>query len=212
MASSAVETREARAGAGRVVADTTARAITASLTAVAIERIRARGALLLVASRASVARVAEATNVLHGIPRQTVGTRALGGQDLLGPASSAVVAVVGAGSSLASNSFVPGEALARANLAVTETLVGALSPRVNVVSVDNSADPSEVPGAGSQGAIRASPLGLAIEADEAVAVVVHLASAVVGAVVLAETTHAVSLHVPTDLAPALLVEGRLGGG
>jgi len=126
---------------------------------------------------------------------------------LLGPAGTTVVAVIGADGSLASYTFVSGEALAGANLAVAETSVGALRPGVEIIGVDNSANPCKVLGAGSQGAVRAGPLGLSVEADEAVAVIVHLASAVVGAVVLAETTHAMSLLVPGDLAPTLLVKG-----
>jgi len=207
LAAGSVEARKASASSGRVVADTTTRAVATRLVSVAVEGICARGALLLVTSRASVASVAEATNMLHGIPSHCVNSSALGSQVLLGPAGATVVAVIGADGSLASYTFVSGEALAGTNLAVAQTSVGALRPRVEIIGVDNSANPCKVLGAGSQGAVRAGPLGLSVEADEAVAVVVHLASAVVGAVVLAETAHAVSLLVPRDLAPALLVEG-----
>jgi len=183
LAAGSVEARKASASSGRVVADTTTRAVAARLVAVAVEGICARGALLLVASRASVASVAEAANVLHGIPSQCVISSALGSQVLLGPAGATVVAVIGADGSLASYTFVSGEALAGTNLAVAQTSVGALRPRVEIIGVDNSANPCKVLGAGSQGAVRAGPLGLSVEADEAVAVVVHLAGAVVGAVV-----------------------------
>jgi len=164
----------------------------------------------LVASGTSVASIAKAANMLHGIPGLLIDTVGLAGQVFLGPAGSTVIAVVRAGGSLASNSFIAGETLAGTNLAVTETSVGALSPRMNVVGIDNSTDPGKVLGASSQRAIRASPLRLSIEAGEAQTVVVHLAGAVIGAVVLAKTTHAVPLLVPADLAPTLLVEGRHG--
>ena len=130
---------------------------------------------------------------------------------LLRPAGTTVVAIVGADGSLASNTFVSWETLAGANFSVAEASVGALRPGVEVIGVDNIANPCKVLGAGSKRAVRASPLGLAVEAEEAVAVVVNLAKAVVGAVILAETTHAVSLLVPGDLPPALLVEGGHGG-
>jgi len=211
LATGSVEAREASTGSGGEVADTTAGAVSSSLVAVAIEGVGAGGALLLVAGGASVPSVAEASDVLHGVPGLLVYTRALGGQMFLGPAGSSVIAVVGADGSLASNTFVAGEALAGTNLAVAEASVRALRPGMEIVGIDDSANPGKVLGAGSQGAVGAGPLGLAVETDEAVAVVIHLAGAVVGAVVLAESAHAVSLLVPSDLTPALLVECGHGG-
>jgi len=103
---------------------------------------------------------------------------------LLRPASSSLIAVIRAHSSLAGNSFITGEAAAQTSLAVTQTLVGALCPRRQVIGIDHFANPSKILRACSLGAIRTSPLGLAIQTSEALAVVVELAGAMVGAVVL----------------------------
>jgi len=62
------------------------------------------------------------------------------------------------------------------------------------------------------GAVRASPLGFTSKASEAQAVIVHLAGAVIGAVVLAKTAHAVPLSVPSHFAPTLFVVTGRGGG
>lgn len=212
LASGSVEAGEAPTGSGGVVANTTARAVTSCLIAVAIEGIGSGRALLLVAGRTSVSSVAEATDVLHGVPGFFVGTSGLDGQVLFGPAGASVIAVVGTDGSLASNTFVAGEALAGTNLAVAKASVGALRPGVEIISIDNSTNPGEVLRASSQGAVRAGPLRLTVESNETVAVIVHLAGAMVGAVILTETAHAVSLLVPSDLAPALLVKGGLGCG
>lgn len=204
LASGAEETAEAAAGAGTVVTDTTARAVTTSLITIAIQRIHATGALLLVASGATVASIAQAADVLHAVPGSGVQATSLGSQVLLGPAAASVIAVVGAHSTLASHTIVTSEALAGASLAVAHTLVGALSPRVQVVLVDNGSNPGEVLGAGSLRAIRASPLGFAVQTQVAVAVVVQLASTVTRAAVLAKSTLAVAALVPGNLSPVLI--------
>lgn len=79
---------------------------------------------------------------------------------------------------------------------------------MEVVGVHDVTNPSEVLGAGAKRAVRSSPFGLAIESGEALAVVVGLAGSVVGAVVLAHTSLAVSSLVVSDLAPGL---GLVGG-
>jgi hypothetical protein len=128
-----VKAGKARASTVCVAADTAARAVSAGFIAVAIEGIGAGGALLEVASGAAVALVAEAAHVLHRVPGSAVGTPGLGGEVLLRPAGAAVVAVLGTGGSLAGDAVVAGEALAESRLAVTQALVRALGPRMEVI-------------------------------------------------------------------------------
>lgn len=179
LALGSVETREARADTLGIVTQTTTRAVSASLVTIAVQGISARWALLHVAGRTSVASITEAAHVLHGIPGLRVGAASLGSQVLLGPASAAVIAVIGAHSSLASNAIITGEATASSGGSITGTLVRALSPGVQIVGIDDIADPGEVLGTSSLRAIRASPLRLAIQTSEALAVIVHLASTVI---------------------------------
>jgi hypothetical protein len=68
---------------------------------------------------------------------------------LLGPASASVITVVGANGSLTSDTFIARKALAGANLAIAEASVRAFSPRVEIVSINNSSNPGEILGASS---------------------------------------------------------------
>lgn len=179
MALGSIEAGEAAADAGAVVAEPSAGAVSARLVAVAVQGVRAGGALLQVAGGTSVAGVAEAADVLHGVPGLGVGAASLGGKVLLGPAGSAVVTVIGAQGTLASNTVITGEAVAGAGGSVASALVGALHPRVKVVGVHHISDPSEVLGAGALRAIGAGPLRLTIQAGETLAIVVGLACSVV---------------------------------
>ena len=178
LASGAKETREARAGAGTVVTDTTTGAISASFVSVAIKRVGTGGAFLLIASGTAVTSITQAANVLHGIPRGRVHATNLACQMLLRPAGTSIVTVVGADGTLASNTVITSKTLASPTLSVTDTLVGALSPGVQVVLVDHITDPSKILGAGSQRAIRSHPLSLTVQTQIAVAVVVDFASTV----------------------------------
>ena len=204
----AIETGEARADAGSVVAEASAGAVSASLVTVAIKRIGAGRALLQVAGGAAVAGVTEATHVLHGIPRLRVCAASLGSQMLLRPASAAVIAIVGAEGTLASNTIVAREAVASTGGTVAGSLVGALSPRVKVIGIHDVSHPSEVLGAGALRAIRAGPFRLSVETSKALAVVVCLAGSVVGTVVLAHTSLAVSSLVKGNLSPRLSLVRR----
>jgi len=215
LASGSEETSEARAGTISVVAFTTARALTASLSTISIKRVRTRRALLEVAGGSSVSLIADATNVFHRVPGSAVSAVGTGSKVLLGPASSTIVTVVRADGTLASNTLVASKALALTSGAVAHTLVGALRPGVEVVGIDNVTNPGKVLGASSQGAIRASPLGLTVDSGVAQAVVVELAGSVSGALVLAHTSTTVASLVPGILAtssPGLVTEGRLAGG
>jgi hypothetical protein len=122
--------------------------------------------------------------VLERVPGRAVGTASLRGEVLLGPASASVVACLRADGTLAGDAFISGKALAQAGLAIANALVRALGPRVQVVSIHDISDPSKVFRASSKRAVRASPFGLAIEASEALAVIVLLACSMATAVVL----------------------------
>ena len=68
LASGAIEAGEARAGALVVVAETPTRAVTTSFITVSIEGILASRTLLQITRRTSVSGIADASDVLHGIP------------------------------------------------------------------------------------------------------------------------------------------------
>jgi len=201
LTASSVKPRKALASTITVIAEAATTAVSASLVAVAIQGVGARGALLLITSGSTVSSITEATYMLHGIPRLGIGTTSFGGKQLLRPASASIIAVVGAHSTLASNTIITSKAIANSSRAITDTLVAALRPRMQVVGVHHLADPGEVLGASTQGAIRARPLRLSIETSEALAVVVILTSAVIGTVVLTKSTLAMPSLVPSNLAP-----------
>jgi len=209
LAVGAVETRKACTSTILVITDTSTRAVTPSLVTVSIKGIRAGRTLLQLAGRATVASVTETTNMLHCIPRGIVCANGLASKVLLGPASSTVVTVIRTSRTLASDTVVAREALARPRLAVTCTLVGALYPRMEVVRVNNISNPCEIARASAKTAVRTGPLWLAVEACETLAVAILLACSVVGTVVLTQTTIAMAALVPCDLTPSL---DRIGGG
>lgn len=117
--------------------------------------------------------------MLHGIPRSSVCAGDLGSQVLLRPTSAAIVTVVVADGSLASNTIVAGEAVASTGGTVASSLIGALNPRVKVICVYDLSNPGKVLRAGSLRAIGSGPLGLAVQTGVALAIIVHLASAVI---------------------------------
>ena len=127
---------------------------------------------------------------------------------LLGPACSTVIAVVGTKSSLTSDAIVARKAATGAGGTVACPFVGALDPRMEIVGIHHVSDPSEVLRAGAL----TSPFRLTIQTCEVQAVVVELAGAVVGAVVLAEAALTVSSLVESYLTPSLGRVGRSSGG
>jgi hypothetical protein len=147
----------------RVVAQTAARAVTAGLVTVAAQGVGSRGALLQVAGRTSIAHIAQTAHVLHGVPRGRVGAAHLGCKVLLRPTRTTVIAVIGAHGTLASSTVIASEALASTGLAIADTLVRALSPRVQVVLVHNATNPGVVLGASAQRAVGAGPLRLTVQ-------------------------------------------------
>jgi len=150
--------------------------------------------------------------VLHGIPGGGVSAASLGSQVLLRPAGAAVITVVGAQGALAGHTVIAGEAAASAGGAVAGSLVGALSPGMQIVGIDHLTHPGEVLGAGAQGAVGTSPLRLAIQTGEALAIVVHLTGSVVGAVILTQPSLSVPSLVPSNLTPGFSLVGRSRSG
>ncbi len=201
LASSAEESREANTRARAVVANASSRAISSRFVAVSVKRIGARGTLLQVAGGASIACVTETADMLHSVPRQCVYSVCFSSQVLLGPAGASVVAAVGTQSSLTSYAFVAGEARTCSSFSVTNALVGAFGPWVQIVGIHDFAYPSIVVGTGALRAVGANPFGLTVKTGEAFAVVVHFASAMVRAVILAQPSLAMSLLVPGHFTP-----------
>ena len=85
--------------------------------------------------------------------------------------------------------------------------------RAHTVRPDHAADPGEVLGAGSERAVWPGPLRLAVQSHKAVAVGVHLAGAVVGAVVVAQAARSPPAPaVRHQIAPWLRFERWCPGG
>ena len=170
---------EALAETGGVIAETTAGAIAAEVVALAKEDVRAGGALLEGAVRATGTKVADAADVLEGIPGLGVGLGGLVGELLLLDAAATAVAVGGAHGTLASLAVVAVEALALAGLAVAHALHGALDLGVGAVVSGGVVDPGGGLGAGAHGAIVLGPRGVGVlRAGVAGALVVVAAGAV----------------------------------
>ncbi len=149
MASGSKETREARTRAFSEIAKSPARAVSACFVSITIQGISARGAFLELAGGSTVSSVTQATNMLHGIPRSIVCTGNLRSQMLLRPTGTAIIAVVVAHGTLASDTIVTREAVTCTGGAVTAALVGALRPRMKIVSIHNFSYPGKVLGTGS---------------------------------------------------------------
>lgn len=214
LASGSKKPSETSAGTIRVVAFSTARAVTAGFISISIKRVGSRRALLEIAGRATVTLVADAPNVFHRIPGSAVCTVSTGSKVLLRPASSTIVTVVRAYGTLARNTLVTSKALALTSVAIADTFVGALSPGVKIVGIDHITNPSKILRAGSLGAIRASPLSFTINSGVAFAVVVELTGSVTRALVLAHTCATVTSLVPSILttsSPCLIRKRRLTG-
>ena len=172
LASVAVVPGKARARTIVVVADSSSGAVTSSLVAISVDRVRASGALMQLAAGSSISGIAKASDMLHCIPRCVVRSAALTGQVLLRPTGPSIIAIVRACCTLASNAIITREARAGASLAITVTLVGTLNPRVHIVGIHHLANPSKITRARALRAVRASPLILSIKTLEAFAIVV----------------------------------------
>merc|ERR1712028_260053 len=178
---------EALAEAGGVVAETTAGAITAEVVALAEENVIAGGAFFEGAVRATGAEVANATDVLEGIPGLGVGLGGLVGKLFLLDAAATAVAVGGAYGTLAGLAVVAIEALAFAGLAVAHALHGAFNLGVGSVISGGVVNPGGRFGAGTDGAIMGAPgrvsiLGTGVASAFIVAAAGTVATAAVRAV------------------------------
>merc|ERR1719171_815991 len=177
---------EALAEAGGVVTDATAGAVAAEVVALAEEDVGAGGAFFERAVRATSAKVADAADVLEGVPRGGVGLGGLVGELLLLDAAAAVVAVARAQRTLAGLAVVAVEALALAGLAVAGALVGALGGDVRDAVGGGGVGPRGGLGARALGAVVLRPGGVRVlRARVARALVVLAARAVAGAAVRA---------------------------
>merc|ERR1719359_1492286 len=177
---------EALAEARGVVADATAGAVAAKVVALAEEDVRAGGALLEGAVRAAGAEVADAADVLVGVPRGGVGLGGLVRELLLLDAAATVVAVARAQGALSRLAVVAVEALALAGLAVAGALVGALGGDVRDAVGGGGVGPRGGLGARALGAVVLRPGGVRVlRARVARALVVLAARAVAGAAVRA---------------------------
>lgn len=126
----AVESFKAATDTAIIVAHTSSRAISSSFAAVAVEWIRSGGTLLQFACRSAIAVVTEAAHRLGCVPRFIIDAASLVSQHALREADAAVVAVFRANCALAGNAIVAVKAFTHTSGAITDALVGALSPRV----------------------------------------------------------------------------------
>merc|ERR1719181_450959 len=153
---------EALAQAARVVAEAAAGAVAAEVVALAEQHVRARRALLERAVRAAGAQVADAADVLVGVPRVGVRLGRLVRELLLLDAVTAVVAVGRAHGTLACLAVVAVEALALARLAVAGALVRALDAHVRRVRGRRRVHPRRALGARALRAVRLRPRGVVV--------------------------------------------------
>lgn len=123
LATCSVETREALASSSLVVTQSSSGAVAAGFIAITIQRVTSRGALLKITCSTAISSVAKASYMLHSIPWLTVGASSFSGKELLGPASSAVIAIVRTNSSLTSHSIITRKAIASTRGSVTNTFV-----------------------------------------------------------------------------------------
>jgi hypothetical protein len=178
---------EALAEAGGVIAETTAGAIAAEVVALAEEDVIAGGAFFEGAVGATGAEVANATDVLEGIPGLGVGLGGLVGELFLLDAAATAVAVGGAYGTLAGLAVVAIEALAFTGLAVAHALHGAFDLGVGAIVSGGVVNPGSGLGAGTDGAIVSGPggvsvLGTGVASALVVAAAGAVATAAVGAV------------------------------
>lgn len=97
------------------------------------------------AIRSSSAQIAHASNVLIGIPWGSVCSTSLSSELIFCEAYSSVVAVVGADSSFASNSFIVSKASAFTSGSITSSFIRAFYGGMCVVGVYYVSDPCFIP-------------------------------------------------------------------
>ena len=190
----AVVSLEARTSSRVVVAQATARAVTARLVTLTLEYIGARRALDERAVGAASAKIAHASDVLLGVPGLRVQAASLIGELLLGEAHPGLGAVVRAYSSLAGDSLVILEASTRASLCIARSLIGALRDGVRIVSGDDISHPGLILRASSLRAVGLRPSGLAVNSRIALTLIIGTALAVTTASIGAVRRHSREEH------------------
>ena len=154
---SSVISVEAVAGAGGIVADPTAGAISAGFVTVPLQRIRAGGALHKRTVRSTTANITDATDMHLRIPWGRIGSGSFSSQLQFSEANSRIIAVIGAHSTLTSNSLVVSETTTFTRLTVADTLARALDRWMRLVGTSNSGHPGVTHWASSSGTIGFSP-------------------------------------------------------
>lgn len=144
LTASAEESRKTVANSSSIITYSTSWAITSRFISVSIQRIRSRGALLMLTLRTTVSRVTDTTNCFDSIPRFRIYTIGMLSQIPLRPAGAAIIAHTGTYRSLACDTFVSCEAGTGSGLAVAVALVRTFCPGMEIVRVYNSPDPSKI--------------------------------------------------------------------
>jgi len=140
-ASSAVIPVETRADARVVVANSTARAVSAGFVAVSFQNIGAGWAFEQRAIGTSSSKIAYASYVFLCVPRGGICATSFNSKLLLSEANTSFAALIRADSSLAGDAIVIGKASALASFTITDTFIRAFYNWVSVVSVFDGSDP-----------------------------------------------------------------------
>mmetsp|Transcript_119692 Transcript_119692/g.290486 ORF Transcript_119692/g.290486 Transcript_119692/m.290486 type:complete len:223 (+) Transcript_119692:204-872(+) len=123
---------------------------------------------------------------------------------LLRPASSSVIAIVGAGETLTSHTIISRETGTYTSFPITGASVRTLRPRMQIISIDHVTDPRVVVRTSTERTVGAGPLRLAVHSRVAEAVLVNHTTAVTRAAILTQSPHSMALlHIPGSLSVAL---------
>ena len=154
---------EALAEASVVVAEAPAGAVAPCGVAFTCEDVGSRGAFLLGAIRAAVAKITDATHFFHGVPGRVVRSAGFGGEMFLSIADATTIAVVGAFRAFTRDATVSVKAVAFTALPVADAHPRAFRHLVDVVfSRHRVLDPCVRLGAGPLRTIRPLPCIFAV--------------------------------------------------
>jgi hypothetical protein len=210
LAAGAVISAETSAQTGGVVAQPTSGAVAPFVCTLPAHNVGVRRALAERAVRAAGSDVTQATLVHDLIPRSVVGLAGKASQFVLGNASPASGAIVGAHGALAGIASVTREALASTSLAITGPLTRALGTGVGLVVVSSDAHPRFADGASAQRAVSSSPRGVVVRSGGKEAVEIFLAIAILGVVILLCVTDALVVRATSPVAGAAVRAVRVG--
>lgn len=147
---------ETRAFTTFVIANSSTRTFSSSFIPITIQRIGARGTLLLVASGSSISRITQTSHVFKSIPWLGIYSPCSMSEYFLRPTGTSVVAVIGTNTSLTCNAVISCEAFTLARLSVAKTFIRTLHPWMQIICSHNTSDPSEVFRTSSKGTISTS--------------------------------------------------------